>query len=372
MIKYWVKNRSWITLLWILVLNVAICVFFIMPNIENGSNNYSKQSIYKNSQIDYDIPAPTKEQLKQIENLDFVNAVFGYYYTEVTGVVNKTQKVNIKIIFSDYTQNIDMTMYSKERLIEASQNICENPIYIDYGCKNKNNIKLDDTIEIFGIMFQVAGIYETNSYNSAIYAPLIGEQKKMIEEKSSNYSGAFISVNDLQQAEKYFRSYKPYGRLRDKKEFDSEEQYLIHYNAWESANYYNEITRLDVKADNLSSEDIIPSWIILAVVFSVTIFIDIILFKRKVEYPYFVAKKYKKDILRYYKCDFIWQILILCFSGGALYYYYSYLYEGFIHKKTFYSEGGIYIGIMFGTSIFTYLFNCLLYKTKIKNKNSLG
>ncbi|MBR4341885.1 MAG: hypothetical protein IKP88_04085 [Lachnospiraceae bacterium] len=370
MFKYWIKNRAWITFFWTLLLCLTIGVVFVLPNIDKWSDNYSKESIYSNTKIDYDIPAPTKEQLNEIENMSFVDNVFGYYYTEATVVVNKSRNVNAKIIFSDYIQNLDMTMYSEKRVIELSSKSHENPIYIDYDYKSKNNINLDDTIEIYGILFQVAGIYETNFYNAAIYAPLVGDQKKLIEEKSTCYSGAFINVNDFQQAETYFRNYKPNGRLRTREEFDTEEQYLLHYNAWESANYYNEITRFDVKAENLSKAYVVPWWIILAVVFFVSILVDIVLFNRKIEYPYFITKKYKKDIPKYYKYDFIWQVFLVCLSGGVLYCYYLFINDKYVYEKAFYIEGSIYLGIMIGTSIFTYIINSLLFEKKIKNKNS--
>ena len=140
MFKYWVKNRAWITFFEMTCLCLAICLLFIIPNINNRSNNYSKQSIYINAKMDYDIPAPTKDQLQEIENLSFVNSVFGYYYTETTALINNSQKVNTKIIFSDYTDNIDLTMYSKNRLIESSKKACENPIYIDFEYKSKNKV----------------------------------------------------------------------------------------------------------------------------------------------------------------------------------------------------------------------------------------
>ena len=95
MFKYWIKNRAWITFFWTLLLCLTIGVVFVLPNIDKWSDNYSKESIYSNTKIDYDIPAPTKEQLNEIENMSFVDNVFGYYYTEATVVVNKSRNVNV-------------------------------------------------------------------------------------------------------------------------------------------------------------------------------------------------------------------------------------------------------------------------------------
>ena len=148
--------------------------------------------------------------------------------------------------------SLEFTMYNDCRLISKLDGL-SNPLYADYKFTKDNNVELGDEIEFNGIKFQVGRIYETNTYyGSAVFVPLIGEQKVLIESVSKSYSGAYLKVNDISKSDAYLRNYKPMGRLKTRADFNTDEEYQIHYNSWNNANYYNEITSFNTKRESVN------------------------------------------------------------------------------------------------------------------------
>ena len=144
MIKYWIKNRLGFSLLLSVLLGVLCLFVFIKPNMDAHSYNFTLTSVYEKSEIDYDIPAPTKEQLNSIKELDFVDDVFGYYFTD-SSVRIGSKNIRTKILFSDMLDSLSFTMYNSSRLIDSKEGLA-NPIYVDYYFATKNNVVLGDEI----------------------------------------------------------------------------------------------------------------------------------------------------------------------------------------------------------------------------------
>lgn len=299
MLKYWLKNRFLFSIVAVVALNLITIFVFDKPYLETCSENLLLTSIYEKTDIDYDIPAPTKDQLEEIKNLDFIDDVFGYYYTESTVKIGNNS-TKTKILLSDMMPSLEFTMYNDSRLIESMDNL-DNPIYVDYEFSKKNNISLGGEITFNNIKFQVSRIYETNTYyNSAILAPLVGEQKKLIESNSKSYSGAYLKCNDLSKAETYLKDYKPQGRLKNRSDFSSDEEYQTHYNSWNNANYYNEITSFAAKESSINKKTSISY--VLGNIISVIVMIGlfVLLSFRNSEKNYFSSKKDKAGISSYY------------------------------------------------------------------------
>lgn len=366
MLLYWIKNRSLLTILINVILVGLVCLVFINPNIKTYGENRLATSVYSDSEINYDIPSPTPEQLKDIAELDFVDKVFGYYYTELSITVGN-KNVKTKIIFSDCLESIEFTMYNDSRLIESSLETFANPIYVDYEFATKNNVSLGDTIVFNEIEFQVAKIYETNTYyTSAIFAPLVGAQKDFILSKSKSYSGAYLKVNDIAKAEAFLKNYKPLGRLKDRESFSSEEAYQSHYDSWNSANYYNEITNFDEKLSNANVKTSFSNVIAYLVTGLVLIISNLVLMFRKSEIKYFKSRKDKKSVKLYYIVNEFISVLIF----GAC----AFLMFALAKNNTIYIPENVivegYVGLAI-TIVCSVLVNSIidifLYKNKIIN-----
>lgn len=312
MLNFWFKNRF----IYILVTTITIALLslfvVIIPSLNTNAENNLISSLYEKSSIDFDIPEPTKNQLLEIKSMDFIEEVFGYYYTQ-TDISYNSKNIKTKIILSDMLDAIDFTMYNDERLIKEDNGF-ENPIYIDYAFAKDNNISIGDHITLFNISFQVGRIYETNTYiGSSVFVPLVGDQKIYIENIYKSYSGAFLKASDYTRLNNYLKGYKPLGRLNSRSDYETEEQYQYHYNSWNNASYYNEITSLrelgeDIKTKNENSHliGIVLNCIVL-------IILNIALSIRKSELLYFKKRRNKKNIFKFYFFNSIAEFILTVF-----------------------------------------------------------
>ena len=366
MFSYWMKNRSLFTVITSIILILLICLVIINPNIKTYGENRLATSVYSDSEIDFDIPSPTPEQLNEIAKLDFVDEVFGYYFTETNVTVNN-KNIKTKLLFSDCMDSINFTMYNDSRLIESSSNDYFNPIYIDYEFAQKNNVSLGDTIIFNNIEFQVSKIYETNTYySSAVFAPLVGAQKDYILSRSKAYSGAYLKVIDLAKAENYLKGYKPLGRLKDRDSFTTDEAYQKHYDSWNSANYYNEITTFNDKLQEANVKTGINNIVGYLLFVAIIVAVNIVLFFRKSEIKYFKSKKDKKSIKNYYIINEIAFLVVSIIITNIM--FNSSLNNPIYIPNTIIIEGyvGIYISII-STLIINTLIDVIIYKNKIIN-----
>ena len=209
--------------------------------------------------MDFDIPSPSYEQITQLESEDAIESVFPYYYTEIDIEYNG-RKRETNLFFSDAFEKLNQTMYCDGRLIAKTTEDIENPILVDYQFVQDTGVALGDTLSItirsMKIEFQISAIYETNTYydGGALMAKWEGVQKDTIMALSPKlvYSGAYVQASDHSQCKTYLETqYKPYGRLKDVSDFSTQEAYEIHYNAFMSANYANEITNFNAKAQDV-------------------------------------------------------------------------------------------------------------------------
>ena len=357
MFGYWLKHRAPISVLLSVVLMAILLFGFVSPYINTSAENRNRLGVYENTEIDYDIPQPTKEQLQEISELPFVTATFGYYYTESSVEVNG-KSIMTKILLSEDLDNLDYTMYSADRLISYTEKPYDNPVYIDYAFAQENGVSLGDTLILSNIVFQVTRIYETNAYyTSAIFMPLVGEQKTLIESKSTSYSGAFLAVNDIVEAESYLNSYKPMGRLKDKSVFNSDAEYQLHYEQWANTSYANEITSFASRLGDISVKESLPVWAGTAIVIVVMLIFNVFAFNSKMEKGYFAAKRTKKGNGAFFVWTAIIEFLVMVASALGF---------GYITTKTMnyfcpvsiYAEASIVIIVaIIGSVILGYIIN---------------
>lgn len=316
MIKYWLKNRFLFSLISVLALGTVSLFAFAKPNFTAHSENILLTSVYDKTNIDYDIPAPTKDQLTEIENLDYVDGAFGYYFTDSSLKISGKSK-KTKVLFSDMLDSLEFSMYNYSRLISKLDGL-SNPLYADYKFVKDNNIQLGNEVEFNGIKFQVGRIYETNTYyGSAVFVPLIGEQKTLIESVSRSYSGAYLKVNDLTKADAYLRNYKPLGRLKTRAEFNTDEEYQIHYNSWSKANYYNEITSFESKRESVNLKTEVNFYLGVAISTILMIGLYVGLSFRNCEKVYFSKRKDKKEVKLYYLLSSFVDFVLICLTMMA-------------------------------------------------------
>ena len=321
MIKYWLKNRFLFSLGIVLTISFVCGLLFYMPYIENCAENHYKIGIFEDTSIDYDIPSPSKDQLDEIATLDFVEECMGYYITEGDLRIGD-KNVKTKLMLTD-DDNLSLSAFPDQRVIEQNKVFTCPFLCIGYDFAKKHDLSLGDKVKYKDFEITVAKIAEPDAYKDAQLV-CMGEGtdlQKYIQERTTSYSGAYIQVNDKTKAEKYLRSYKPLGRLRDRSDFDSEEKYMIHFNGWNDADYSNEITSFEEKLLDVRLSDTNQFWTGITVYVVVMLVSTIVLFIRKSERVYFRQRKSKRGITGYYLATFVIEMLIptvVFLLGGCL------------------------------------------------------
>lgn len=328
MIKYWVKNRLLLDVLITIILVVFSTFTFLLPMAKDMGESRLLITLYENDKLDFDVPSPSYDQIKQLEEESFIESVFPYYYTEASfGVNDKNRSTNL--FLSDSFSKLEQTMYCESRLIKKAEEDYNNPIYVDYEFICDTGLNLGDVVYLYLgdtiIEFTIQAIYETNTYydNGAVIVKWEGLQKEVISQMSQRlvYSGAYIYANNYQQCKDYLLTeYKPFGRLKSVSDFVTMEAYQIHYNTFMSSDYSNEITDFNSDLDSKIQKSIlkekasIHNVIFMIIVASTTlIFYNIAMWIRKSEKNYFLKREMvgESNVFLYYLMSCIIQTFVI-------------------------------------------------------------
>jgi len=245
--KYWLKNRFVANLITTTVLLTAVFSLFVYPFMRDRLNEYNDISVFVNTNIDFDIPEPSVEQVVELWNKEFIHSIYPYFLDEQHVLFNNRTR-RTSILFADLSSG-EFAMYNSSRLIEGSLTTWRtNQAYIDFAYHRETGAQVGDTIS-FPIMdedmdFVVTAIFETNNRflrGGAIAINLTNEIRDLIGWERG-YSGAFVVASDYSQARSYmWHDYRPLGRLRDRALFESDEIYQMHVDMITNRPYQNEI-----------------------------------------------------------------------------------------------------------------------------------
>ena len=379
MIRYWIKNRLYLDIAVPAITLLLVAVAFISPMLSGIGDAALIRGVYGNDKLDFNVSTPSHAQIDELESLPFIESVFPYYYRETDLTVNGVTKDTI-IYFSDRFDRLDQTMYCESRLIERAREEYDNPLLIDFEFAKQTGAGLGDTVSaVFGgvrVEFQVAAIYETNTYKGgcAVLAKWEGAQKDAISAMPGRliYSGAYIDSTNHSQCEQYLKTeYKPLGRLKDRSEFSSEEAYLRHYNGFMSASYANELTDfseegaepLRLSAKKAASTD---QYLILACVVTAAVMLaaNLLVWLRGSEKDYFASRKLlgAKSLGVYYLSSSATQAAVLILGSLATMLILPALSDVYIPRGALLSRSVIFILAAAVTSALVLFENLLLAK----------
>lgn len=327
---YWVRHRLFLTVVLCIVTAAITGLLFAFPYVNQQANDYNSQSIYKNTDIDFIVPEPSFEQIDELTGEYGIDKVFPYFLTKTEVNVNGKPRTTT-VLLSDQMQNIDITMYNAERLIEKADVEYDNPILVDWQFCHDTSADIGDTVSlsIAGNVeeYNIYAIYETNSIydGGAVLVAMSDEQKGSINQSSKNngYSGMYISASDYNACQAFLTTdYRPLGRLKDRELFDSEEQYQVHYDAIMSSGYANEITDFRIRENDLDTKGNL--WMLLigaGLAATLMIIFNIVMGKRGCEKNYFTKHCVPKgqEVRPYYSVSFFMEMVLFCvFYAGAI------------------------------------------------------
>ncbi|MCQ2081765.1 MAG: hypothetical protein MJZ11_08900 [Lachnospiraceae bacterium] len=329
MTGYWIRHRLIFTLILSGAMAAIIGLLFVFPYVSQKANDYNSQSIYKNSNVDFIVPEPSVEQVAELPGTNGIDTVFPFYMTKMAVDINGSSRTTT-VLLSDQFQNIENTMYSANRLIDASKSEFENPICVDWQFCNETSAKIGDTVSITiggnKIDYKISAIYETNTVydGGAILVEITDEQKNSIMQNSKNsgYSGAYISASDYNACRNYLiTDYRPLGRLKDISQFEDEAQYMVHYDAIMSSSYANEITDFRIRENELGKKgNDIMLWLSSALMLVAVIAFNILMSKRGCERVYFTKHCIPKgqNVKPYYSTSFVMETILLIVATGGI------------------------------------------------------
>ena len=327
MTGYWVRHRALFTIILSVCLALIMGYLFAIPYYEQKADIYNAQSLYRNTSIDFVVPEPSFDQANELPGSNGISGVFPYYLTK-TSVTIKGKNRTTTVLIADNHQKLDTTMYNQARLIETSRTTTEHPILVDYQFCLDTGAKLGDVVSFFiGENLQdyiITAIYETNSLHDggAILVQVPSEQIEAIRQQSKNngFSGMLVTASDYDTCRLYLTTdYRPLGRLQSREQFDSDEQYKIHYDAIMSSGYSNEITDFRIRENTLkqgASTAIV--WIGSFLAFAAIIAFNILMRSRGCEKAYFTKYSIPRgqDVSPYYTVSFASEI-VLCIAFYA-------------------------------------------------------
>lgn len=329
MTGYWIRHRLLYSIILSVVLAVVSVLLFVSPFISQKADDYNSQSLYKNSRVDFIAPEPSFDQVAELPGTNGIDKVFPFFLTK-TAVKTGESSRTTTVLLSDDFDNTDFTMYNSKRLIRKSDSDYENPILVDWQFCKDTSSDIGDTVSFTvggaSVEYKIYAIYETNSVydGGAILAKISKDQKNTIKENSQNngYSGCYISASDYSACQSYLtKDYRPLGRLKNRDQFDSEEQYKVHYDAIMSSGYSNEITDFRIKENNLDKENNgIMIWIGSVLTFVVVVICSILLSRRGNEKWYFKNDCIPKgrNVKPYYIMTFVFELIVFLISYSAI------------------------------------------------------
>lgn len=335
MSKKWAKYYLLLGTVIIAAISLIGSMAFVRTNINQAQDKYEFESIYINTEIDFIIPSPSYAQISEIQTeANGIEVVKPYYETSAALSVNEQTCKGTALIFSD-ADNLDVTPYGSKRMISMAEEVQSGTAVIDKMFAETNGCVIGDTITISidntAYKFTVVGISENNTYCSdgSVALFLSSEDATVFETIGIKYSAAYIKATDLSKCKNYLlEDYKPFGRLKDKEDFKSEDTYNEHLENFSNADWSKEITlcsenyeTLSVKYQNVPSSILRNTLIYAIIVFVVFCVFNSVMLKNDTLRSYFkmyiVKGNGTKDrIYRFYRNGIVWNVIVFIVANA--------------------------------------------------------
>lgn len=224
----------------VVLVAMVISLFIFYPQaIKNEAESRDLLSIYENTDYDYIIKNPSKEQIESFSATSSINKVVPYYQTVyVFKIQGNEYEITIKSI--DKSEDLRYTEFSNRRLLK-SEDFTGNCIYLDYGFAKTCNLKLGDKIGTGVMEFTIAGFYQ-NYDDYLAYTPDL----KSILVDNLLYAGVYVKVADVDSFKTdVVADYKPLATLKTRESFSDDAAYERYLSEFEAKDYSSYIVEKD-------------------------------------------------------------------------------------------------------------------------------
>ncbi len=287
MTKKWIKYYLLIGTLLLALVVLASSLLLVRNNLIKAQDKYEFESLYKNTDFDFKVPSPSFDQIEQEEksSSNGVGLMAPYYSASMNVEIND-KDISCDVQLFPEPSKMSITPYSASKILYGTKNYSGGEVIVDQAFAKKHGCNIGDSVA-FAIRnntfkYRITSVSETNKeYESGIIViVLTNTDAQMLIDDKTVYSAAYVSADDYSACKQYlFNDYKPYGRLKDSSEFDSEDVYNRHYENFMSADWSEEITDysanynlLKVKYENVDS-GILRNQIIVSVLIAVLLLV---------------------------------------------------------------------------------------------------
>jgi hypothetical protein len=235
---------------------------FLFPALRDTARNYNEKRLSEQAQILFQIPSPSHNQVAEMESLPFIKQVFAYYDVFATLAVNDRKLPNYyTMLINDNSSDIFPLTQSTLRLKDRNIRGSSPSAFVDYAFSKEFKVNTGDNLTI-GIGSEILSVpIDGIILNCQDYLPIQNDtggtliiaispsKLSDIADKTLQYSGAFLRINDYNRTKDYLQNYKPFGLFREKTSFKNDEDYQKYVRDFSGISYEAEIrdlTHIDV------------------------------------------------------------------------------------------------------------------------------
>ena len=271
------------------ILLLLASLFLLRPAISNIREKYSHNNLVSISNLDFKIPSPSLEQIKSIENMNAVDNVFPFFDTFTSICVGKNELKDSYVMIIPLQYKNVYPFVNDRLFIKGEKENDDNVLFVDYSFSKRNGVNIGSPIALLignkEKEYKVSGIvnnfsdFLSSSENQRDVVLLFIDIEELYSyiEKEISYSSAYIRCNDADAFKQYLTTYKPYGRMRSKDSFDSEQEYNEYVDYFEKGQYEAEILSLEFRNELNNSNTGLKFVLIFTCVSFIIILISIIL-----------------------------------------------------------------------------------------------
>lgn len=244
------KRGMVITFLFVLALTLIVTFSFSVESLQRGTRYDEHVSFYEEVNFDYLVQFPKEEQVSELKALDSIDQTKGIYayngslFTEDDGL-------EVRSLFSDDENNMDITPYYEKRVIKSGANDYDSPLYIDREVAESLDVEIGDEVDLTvsdseSMTFQIASIFKNNLVHSrpAVFFVLDETTQSVIDEAIGDhlmYSFAYVDSNNPSRTYEDLQDYKPLANKKTEDDFASEELYEEYLDDFDNYDYRKEM-----------------------------------------------------------------------------------------------------------------------------------
>ena len=284
------NKKNILILISIFTFVVITSLFLLLPAERQIAQKYNENILKKNINLSFQIPSPGKEQIKDLEANSDIEKIFPYYDLFTTLKLKRKTLSNFYTMMITNSQ-IDAFPFTQDKMIINKLNYSADEViaFIDYSFAKDNNLKTGDKIDlsvgakdinaVIGAVIinpgQFIHIRQGDGTEGSVIISIPDVTLQEISEgRIIQYGGAYIRSRNYDKTKEMLRAYKPYGRLKDRQLFPTQDEYQSYLDNFNKISYNAEIR--DLKSE-LADSSPFPFTGILLLLFLITLQIILII-----------------------------------------------------------------------------------------------